>query len=86
MQTVTMSEQEWQAVMNILGTAPAPWVTTNPLLMKIGDQLRQQANQAANPIPKGGNLDVSNFDPERSATPTRDGSRAKYIRGNSEEC
>lgn len=45
MQSVVLLEQEWQQVMGLL--ALAPWRDANPLLMKIGGQLRMQA--APNP-------------------------------------
>lgn len=43
MSMVELSDSEWQQVMGIL--ALAPWRDANPLLMKIGEQLRakQQA-------------------------------------------
>lgn len=38
MQTVTLTEREWQTIMGVL--AQAPWNVANPLLMKLGEQLR----------------------------------------------
>jgi hypothetical protein len=40
MASVELEDQEWQQVMAIIATAP--WRDANPLLMKIGNQLRQQ--------------------------------------------
>jgi hypothetical protein len=40
MSTVELDEQEWQQVINLI--AQAPWTVANPLLMKIGNQLRIQ--------------------------------------------
>jgi hypothetical protein len=40
MQTVSLEEQDWTQVMGIL--SEAPWRIANPLLMKIGGQLRVQ--------------------------------------------
>jgi hypothetical protein len=40
MSTVSLDEDEWQKVMSIIATAP--WNVANPLLMKIGEQLRRQ--------------------------------------------
>jgi hypothetical protein len=40
MSTVELDEQEWQQVINLI--AQAPWTVANPLLMKIGNQLRAQ--------------------------------------------
>jgi hypothetical protein len=40
MSTVELDEQEWQQVINLI--AQAPWTVANPLLMKIGNQLRTQ--------------------------------------------
>jgi hypothetical protein len=44
MPIVDMEDQEWQQVMAIIATAP--WRDANPLLMKIGNQLRQQTPAA----------------------------------------
>lgn len=41
MQSVILTEQEWQQVLGLL--ALAPWRDANPLLMKIGAQLQRQA-------------------------------------------
>lgn len=41
MPTVHLDDEEWQRVMAVL--AQAPWNIANPLLMKIGEQLRQHA-------------------------------------------
>jgi hypothetical protein len=46
MPSVNLSEKEWNVVLAVLATGP--WNQVNDLLMKIGDQLRQQA-QASNP-------------------------------------
>jgi hypothetical protein len=43
--TVDMDLEEWQRVLGIL--AQAPWSTANPLIMKIGEQLRAVAETAA---------------------------------------
>lgn len=40
MPTVRLEDEEWQRVISII--ASAPWNIANPLLMKIGEQLRQQ--------------------------------------------
>jgi hypothetical protein len=40
MSTVHLDDEEWQRVMSII--AGAPWNVANPLLMKIGSQLREQ--------------------------------------------
>ena len=41
MPSVVLDDGEWQQVIAIL--AQAPWQTANPLLMKIGGQLRGQS-------------------------------------------
>ena len=41
MPMVDLSDSEWAQVMGLLSTAP--WRDANPLLMKIGNQLREQA-------------------------------------------
>ena len=38
--TVHLDIEEWQRVLGVL--AQAPWATANPLIMKIGEQLRAQ--------------------------------------------
>lgn len=63
MPTVDLSDAEWGKLMNILATTKKhPWVDTNPLLMKIGQQLQQQAHLqpgvAAN-VPAGIKLDAN---------------------------
>jgi hypothetical protein len=37
---VRLELEEWQRVLAVL--AQAPWATANPLIMKIGEQLRMQ--------------------------------------------
>jgi hypothetical protein len=44
---VRLDLEEWQRVLGVLATAP--WATANPLIMKIGEQLRMQE-----PAPEGG--------------------------------
>jgi hypothetical protein len=41
MPIVELDDQEWQQVMNWIATR-VTWAEANPLLMKIGNQLRQQ--------------------------------------------
>lgn len=41
MPVVNLDDKEWQQVMGLL--SEGPWRVANPLLMKIGDQLRTQA-------------------------------------------
>lgn len=42
-QTATLEDTEWAQLMTIVGnTKEFPWVVTNPLLMKLGQQLQQQ--------------------------------------------
>ena len=44
-QSVVLEKNQWQALLNILGTATGPgisWTITNPLLMAIGAQLQKQ--------------------------------------------
>ena len=43
--TVRLEIEEWQRVLGILATAS--WSTANPLIMKIGEQLRAGAEMAA---------------------------------------
>jgi hypothetical protein len=43
---VGLEQEEWQRVIAVL--AQAPWTTANPLIMKIGEQLRTSAELAAN--------------------------------------
>ena len=47
MPVIELDENEWQMVLGILATAP--WNQANPLLMKIGNQLRiQQVSNTRN--------------------------------------
>ena len=39
MTSVSLEQQEWNAILQIL--AQAPWQTVNPLILRIGEQLRQ---------------------------------------------
>jgi hypothetical protein len=51
---VQMSMEDWQRVLGIL--AQAPWATANPLIMAIGEQLRQQQppdDPNARPVARG---------------------------------
>lgn len=43
MPVVNLSDTEWQQVLGIIATAP--WRDANPLLMKIGAQLKTQQDQ-----------------------------------------
>jgi hypothetical protein len=45
MPSVELDDTEWSHVMGIIATAP--WRDANPLLMKIGAQLRGQQHPAA---------------------------------------
>jgi hypothetical protein len=42
-QTAELEEEEWRMVLGVL--AQAPWNVANPLLMKLGEQLRLQQAQ-----------------------------------------
>ena len=51
MQSVTLSEQEWQSLIGVVANAVgSPWTVTNPLLMKIGQQLQEQQGTQAGPV------------------------------------
>ena len=41
--TVDLSEAEWNAILNLI--AMGPWREANPLLMKIGEQMRAHAQR-----------------------------------------
>ena len=43
MSIVELNEQEWQQILQLL--SEAPWRLANPLLMKIGEQLRSQSTK-----------------------------------------
>ena len=54
MPSIDLTYNEWGQVMNILATTKEwPWTITNPLLMKIGDQLRVQHAPIMQPRPSG---------------------------------
>jgi hypothetical protein len=43
MSSIQLDDEEWQRVLTII--AGAPWNVANPLLLKIGEQLRVQSEQ-----------------------------------------
>lgn len=47
MASVQLEDEEWQRVLAVL--AQAPWQVANPLIMKIGEQLRAQAPPVEKP-------------------------------------
>jgi hypothetical protein len=49
MSTVKLDTEEWQKVMTIISSAP--WNVANPLLMKIGEQLRHQQVTNSGEVP-----------------------------------
>ena len=52
---VRLDTEEWQRVLGVL--AQAPWATANPLIMKIGEQLRMQEPAPAQPS-RGNGVDA----------------------------
>lgn len=55
MPTVNLEDQEWAQLMALI--ANAPWRDANPLLMKIGAQLREQARPSGvQSAPPGGSV------------------------------
>lgn len=46
--TVNLELDDWHKVLAIL--AGAPWATVNPLMMAIGEQLRQQTPKPNGPL------------------------------------
>ena len=56
MAKVELKDDEWQQVLGII--SDAPWRIANPLLMKIGEQLRQQTNNSQE-VPMAHGEDVS---------------------------
>lgn len=68
-QTVVLADIEWQQLLAILcnGTGPGiSWATTNPLVMKIGQQLQAQSQAPGHPSGMRG--DGLALDPEPSQT------------------
>lgn len=49
MTQIHLEDNEWQQVIQILSTAP--WNIANPLLLKIGNQIRAQATGERAPSP-----------------------------------
>ena len=45
---VQLEQQQWNAVLAVL--AQAPWQTANPLIMQIGEQLRQAQAAGQEPV------------------------------------
>lgn len=58
---VELDEREWQQVISIL--AGAPWNVANPLLMKIGNQLRARPtnSDSADHVPPPSSADEEIF-------------------------
>ena len=52
---VRLDLEEWQRVLGVL--AQAPWATANPLIMKIGEQLRMQEPAPEGVRPRGNGAD-----------------------------
>lgn len=55
---VYLSQQEWQQVMAMISMAP--WRDANPVLMKIGEQVRQQTQTQPQPEAGAGGLRPGN--------------------------
>jgi hypothetical protein len=53
---VRLDLDEWQRVLGILATAA--WATANPLIMKIGEQLRMQEPAPEGVRPRGNGADA----------------------------
>ena len=53
---IRLDGDEWQRVLQILATAP--WATANPLIMKIGEQLRMQEAAPAAQRARGNGVDA----------------------------
>jgi hypothetical protein len=62
---VRLELEEWQRVLGVLATAP--WATANPLIMKIGEQLRMQEPGPEGVRPRGNGLDAEAAPGERPA-------------------
>lgn len=69
MAMVELNDQEWQQVLAIIGDAP--WRVANPLLMKIGEQLRAQLRPAEKQsAPPGGGVRIDLGDSGNAAAKT----------------
>ncbi|HEX8828856.1 MAG TPA: hypothetical protein VF778_12155 [Xanthobacteraceae bacterium] len=65
---IELEEKEWQSLLNILGNVNMPWVTINPFIVKISQQMQLPSSARPEPIinkPKGNDHDI----------PTQPGSR-----------
>lgn len=56
MPSIELSDGEWGQVMQLI--SEGPWRVANPLLMKIGDQLRVQHQPIINRPVKGDGVDM----------------------------
>jgi hypothetical protein len=63
--SVHLDLEEWQRVLGVLATAP--WATANPLIMKIGDQLRMQEPAAPEVRARGNGADEEAAQGSRTA-------------------
>jgi hypothetical protein len=52
---IRLELEEWQRVLGVL--AQGPWATVNPLIMKIGEQLRMQEPGPEGVRPRGNGAD-----------------------------
>jgi hypothetical protein len=65
MRTVTLDVEEWQRVLGVL--AQGQWAVVNPLIMKIGEQLRMQEPRPEEVRPRGNGVDAEAARGERPA-------------------
>ena len=70
MTSVQLENEDWDRVMHIIGNAGSiPWVVTNPLLMKIGEQ-RRQSDAAQDRVQQGNGQLEHSRDDEGGPSPT----------------
>lgn len=48
-ETVTLEQEQWTQVINILTTAPTPWIVSNPLVQAMVPQLQAQRDATLQP-------------------------------------
>jgi len=41
-QSVALEKEDWDQIQRIIATSPLPWTLSNPLLMRIAQQLQRQ--------------------------------------------
>jgi len=75
MVSIQLEGEEWQRVMHCIGLAPVSWALANPLLMKIGEQLKGHEDAAQERV-RQGNGQLEHPRDDESGSPPQPGGRS----------